>query len=89
MLSAEGPPCTNNQTEVEVQLHQFSTVLDVVNRVPGIRRTSCTKVDSESVSDCVVPSRSDRECLDLLSVAGRDGHRLLNVFQHLRKRWDL
>ena len=43
----------------------FSTVLDVVNRVLGIRHTSCTRVDSESVSDCVVPSRSDRECLDL------------------------
>ena len=50
-------PCTRNQTEVEVQLYLFSTVLDVVNRVLGIRRTSCTRVDSESVSDCVVPSR--------------------------------
>ena len=66
-LSAEvlHHPSTRNQTEVEVQLHLFSTVLDVVNRVLGIRRTSCTKADSESVSDCVVPSRSGRECQDL------------------------
>ena len=27
--------------------------------------TSCTRADSESVSDCAVPSQSDRECLDL------------------------
>ena len=85
MLSAEGlhHPCTHNQTDVEVQLHRFSTVLDVVNRVVGIRRTSCTRVDSKSVSDCVVPSRSDRECLE----TGR--YRLLNVFQHLRTHWHL
>ena len=46
-----GPPfpCTRNQTEVEVRLHLFPTVLDVVNRVLGIRRTSCARVDSESV----------------------------------------
>ena len=58
-------PCTHNQTEVEVQLHRFLTVLDVVNRVLEIRHTSYTRVDSENVSDCVNPSRSDRECLDL------------------------
>ena len=66
-LSIEGLhlPCTHNQTEVEVQLHRFSTVLDEVNRVLEIRHTSYTKADSENVSDCVVPSRSDRECQDL------------------------
>ena len=62
-----GPPYPmyHNQTEVEVQLHRLLTVLDVVNRVLEIRHTSYTRVDSENVWDCVVPSRSDRECLDL------------------------
>ena len=57
--SAEGfrHPCTRSRTEVEAQLRQFSTVLDVVNHVLGIRSTSCTGADSESVSDCAVPSR--------------------------------
>ena len=65
--SAEGlrHPCSRIQTEVEAQLRRFSTVLDAVNHVLEIRRTSCTKAYSESVSDCVVPSRFDRECQDL------------------------
>ena len=46
-------------------LRRFSTVLDTVNHVLEIRRTSCTKADSESVSDCAVPSRFDLECPDL------------------------
>ena len=67
MPSVEGLhlPCTYNQTEVEVQLHRFSTVVDVVNRVLWIRHTSYTRVDSENLSYCVVPSRSGRERLDL------------------------
>ena len=65
--SAEGlrHPRTRSRTEVEAQLRRFSTVLDVVNHVLGIRRTSCTRADSESVSDCAVPSRFGRECQDL------------------------
>ena len=58
-------PCTRSRIEVEAQLRRFSTVLDVVNRVVEIRRTPCTRADSESVSDCDVPSRFDRECQDL------------------------
>ena len=48
--------------KLRYQLHRFSTVLDVVNCVLVI---PCTRVDSESVSKCVVPSRSDLECQDL------------------------
>ena len=47
-------PCTCRRTEVEPQLRRFTTVLDVVSHVLGIRCTSCTRADSESVSDCAV-----------------------------------
>ena len=42
MPSEEGlrHPCTRNRIEVEAQLHRFSTVLDVVNRVLEIQRSS-------------------------------------------------
>ena len=43
-----------DRTEVEAHLRGFSTVLDVKNHVLGIQRTSCTKPDSESVSDCSI-----------------------------------
>ena len=69
-------PCTRSQTEVEAQLRRFSTVPDVVNHVLGIRRTSCTRADSESVSDCG-SARISESCRT-------SKHRLLNVFQHLR-----
>ena len=58
-------PCIRSQTEVEAPLRHFSTVLDVVNRVLGIRRTLCTKADSGNVSSCADPARFDQECLDL------------------------
>ena len=50
--SAEGlrHPCTHSQTEVEAQLRRFSTV----DHVLEIRRTSCTRAGSESVSHCAV-----------------------------------
>ena len=44
-------PCTRSRTEVEAHLRRFSNVLDVCNHVLGIQRTSCTRPDSESVSD--------------------------------------
>ena len=40
-------------------------VLDVVNQVLEIRRTSCTMDDSGKVSDSADPTRIDQECLDL------------------------
>ena len=61
----------------------FSTVLDVINHVFGIQRTSCTKPDSESVS--AVLFHHDLIGSARISVNCRTSrHRLLNVFQHLR-----
>ena len=44
-----------------VELKLRHNCIDVLNHVLEIRRTSCTRADSESVSDCAVPSRFDRE----------------------------
>ena len=73
--SAEGLhlPCTRGQPEAEAQLRRFSTVLDAANHVLEIRRTSCTRADSESVPDYAVPSQFDRGVPGSLSVAGRAG----------------
>ena len=84
--SAEGlrHPCTRGQTEVEAQLHQFSTVLDAVNHFLEIRRSSCTKADSESLSNCAVPQHDLIGSAKISECCKTSRRRLLNVFQHLR-----